>query len=226
MHRLIEIARAENRSLLETEAKELLLEYGLPVPDFKLIKNEDEVEEIGNLIGYPLVMKIVSPDIIHKSEAGGVKVGIKDGPSARIAYRDIISNAQKYDVKAHIHGIITYRMCPVSTEVIIGMLKDPHFGPVIMFGLGGIFVEVLKDVSFRILPITKLDAQEMIGEIKGYPILKGVRGEPPKDIAALEEVLVRVSTLAMENPEVQEIDLNPILVYVEGLQIVDARIIL
>ena len=226
MHRLIENARTENRSLLETEAKELLLEYGLPVPDFKLIKNEDEAEEIAELIGYPLVMKIVSPDIIHKSEAGGVKVGIKDRPSARKAYREIISNAHKYDDKAHIYGIITYRMCPVSTEVIIGMLKDPHFGPVVMFGLGGIFVEVLKDVSFRILPITELDAKEMIGEIKGYPILKGVRGEPPKDIAALEEVLVRVSTLAMENPEVQEIDLNPILVYVEGLQIVDARIIL
>lgn len=226
MHRLIEIARTENRSLLETEAKELLLEYGLPVPAFKLIKNEDEVEEIAELIGYPLVMKIVSPDIIHKSEAGGVKVGIEDGPSARRAYRDIISNAQEYDDKAHIYGIITYRMCPVSTEVIIGMLKDPHFGPVVMFGLGGIFVEVLKDVSFRILPITELDAQEMTGEIKGYPILKGVRGEPPKDIAALEEVLIRLSTLAMENPEIQEIDLNPILVYEKGLQIVDARIIL
>ena len=226
MHRLIEIAQTEDRSLLETEAKELLLEYGLPVPDFKLIKNEDEVEGIAELIGYPLVMKIVSPDIIHKSEAGGVKVGIEDGLSARRAYRDIISNAHKYDDKAHIYAIITYRMCPVSTEVIIGMLKDPHFGPVVMFGLGGIFVEVLKDVSFRILPITELDAQEMISEIKGYPILKGVRGEPPKDIAALEEALIRLSTLAMENPEIQEIDLNPILVYEKGLQIVDARIIL
>ena len=226
MHRLIENAKLEQRSLLETEAKELLLEYGLPVPAFKLIKNEDEVEEIGELIGYPLVMKIVSPDIIHKSEAGGVKVGIKDGQSAKKAYRDIISSAQGYDDKAHIYGIITYRMCPASTEVIIGMLKDPHFGPVIMFGLGGIFVEVLKDVSFRILPITEIDAKEMIGEIKGYPILKGVRGEPPKDIAAIREVLIKLSALVMENPEIQEIDLNPILVYENRLQIVDARIIL
>ena len=226
MHRLIENARTENRSLLETEAKELLLEYGLPVPAFKLIKNEDEVEEIGELIGYPLVMKIVSPDIIHKSEAGGVKVGIKDGQSAKKAYREIISNAQKYDDKARIYGIITYRMYPVSTEVIIGMLKDPHFGPVVMFGLGGIFVEILKDVSFRVLPIVDRDAREMISEIKGYPILKGARGGPPKDIAALKEVLIKLSALVMENPEIKEIDLNPILVYEKGLQIVDARIII
>ncbi len=226
MHKFIENARTENRSLLETEAKGLLLEYGLPVPAFKLIKNEDEVEEIGELIGYPLVMKVVSPDIIHKSEAGGAKVDIKDVQSAKKAYQDIISSVKEYDNKARIYGIITYRMHPVTTEVIIGMLKDLHFGPVIMFGLGGIFVEVLKDVSFRILPILDRDAKEMINEIKGYPILKGVRGEPPKDIVAIKGVLIKLSTLVMENPEIQEIDLNPILVYENGLQIVDARIIL
>lgn len=226
MHRLIENAKLEQRSLLETEAMKLLKEYELPVPAFKLIKNEDEVEEIGELIGYPLVMKIVSPDIIHKSEAGGVKVGIENEQSAKEAYQKIVSNARAYNDKARIYGIITYRMCPVSTEVIIGMLKDPHFGPVVMFGLGGIFVEILKDVSFRVLPIVDRDAREMISEIKGYPILKGARGEPPKDIAALEEVLIKISALVMENPEIKEIDLNPILVYEKGLQIVDARIII
>jgi acetyl-CoA synthetase (ADP-forming) len=226
MHRLIENAKLEQRSLLETEAMKLLKEYELPVPAFKLIKNEDEVEEIGELIGYPLVMKIVSPDIIHKSEAGGVKVGIENEQSAKEAYQKIVSNARAYDDKARIYGIITYRMCPVSTEVIIGMLKDPHFGPVVMFGLGGIFVEILKDVSFRVLPIVDRDAREMISEIKGYPILKGARGESPKDIAALEEVLIKLSALVMENLEIKEIDLNPILVYEKGLQIVDARIIL
>jgi acyl-CoA synthetase (NDP forming) len=226
MHRLIEKAKKEQRSLLETEAKELLQEYGLPVPAFRVIKNEKEIEEINEFIGYPLVMKIVSPDIIHKSEAGGVKIGIKDEEDARKAYYEIISNAVRYSNQVRIHGIIAYKMCLVSTEVIIGMIKDPHFGPVIMFGLGGIFVEVLKDISFRILPIKERDAEEMITEIKGYPILKGVRREPPKDVAAIREVLIKLSTLVMENPEIQEIDLNPILVYEKGLQIVDARMIL
>jgi acyl-CoA synthetase (NDP forming) len=226
MHRLIEKAKGEHRSLLETEAKELLEEYGITVPAFRLIKNEQDIKEINEFIGYPVVMKIVSPDIIHKSEAGGVKIGIPDEENARKAYQDILSRVKEYNNKAQIHGIIAYQMCPASTEVIIGMMQDPHFGPVIMFGLGGIFVEVLKDISFRILPIKERDAEEVISEIKGYPILKGVRGEPPKDITAIKEVLIRLSILVMENPEIQEIDLNPILVYEKGVQVVDARMIL
>ncbi|MDD3656976.1 MAG: acetate--CoA ligase family protein [Atribacterota bacterium] len=226
MHRLIEKAKGEHRPLLETEAKELLEEYGITVPAFRLIKSEQDIKEINEFLGYPVVMKIVSPDIIHKSEAGGVKIGIPDEEHARKAYQDILSKVKEYNNKAQINGIITYQMCPASTEVIIGMMQDPHFGPVIMFGLGGIFVEVLKDISFRILPIKERDAEEMISEIKGYSILKGVRGEPPKDLSAIKEVLIRLSTLVMENPEIQEIDLNPILVYEKGVQVVDARIIL
>jgi acyl-CoA synthetase (NDP forming) len=183
MHRIIQRAKKEKRSLLETEAKELLREYKIPVPAFKLIKNEEEISKIREAIGYPIVMKIVSPDIIHKSDAGGVKVGI-------------------------------------------GIIKDPHFGPVAMFGLGGIFVEVLKDVSFRIIPLEERDAREMITEIKGYKILKGARGEFPKDIKAIREVLMKVSKLTMENPEISEIDLNPIFVFENGIQVVDARMIL
>ena len=148
MHRLIENAKLEQRSLLETEAMKLLKEYELPVPAFKLIKNEDEVEEIGELIDYPPVMKIVSTDIVHKSEAGGAEVGIDNERSAKETYQKIVSNARAYNDKARIYGIITYRICPVSTEVIIGMLKDPHFGPAIMFGRGGIFVEILKMSHF------------------------------------------------------------------------------
>lgn len=151
MHKLIKNAQDENRSLLETEAKELLQDYGITVPPFKLIKTEEEINEIAESLGYPVVMKIVSPDIIHKSEAGGVKVNIRDEESAHRAYREIIKSAKVYNPEARITGIITYQMCPESTEVIIGMLQDPQFGPVIMFGLGGIFVEVLKDISFRIL---------------------------------------------------------------------------
>jgi acyl-CoA synthetase (NDP forming) len=226
MHRIIQRAKKEKRSLLETEAKELLREYGIPVPDFKLIKSEDEIAGLAKEINFPIVMKIVSPDIIHKSDAGGVKVGVKDEEDARTAYQEIVSKAIKYNKKAQICGIIAYKIIPQETEIIIGMMKDPHFGPVIMFGLGGIFVEVLKDISFRILPIEERDAREMIAEIKGYEILKGIRGEPPRDIQAIEEVLMKVSKLTMENPEIKEIDLNPVFVFDKGLQVVDARMIL
>lgn len=226
VHQIIEKAKKEKRSLLETEAKELLKEYKIPVPDFRLIENEDEVSKITCKIGFPLVMKIVSPDIIHKSDAGGVKLDIKDEKEAKLAYQEIIFNIKKYNKEARIEGVIVYPLIPKEIEVIVGMIKDPHFGPVAMFGLGGIFVEVLKDISFRIIPLEERDAQEMITEIKGYEILKGVRGKPPLDIQAIKEVIMKVSKLTMENPEINEIDLNPIFVFEKGLQVVDARMIL
>jgi len=226
VHNLIERAKAEKRPLLETEAKELLREYGIPVPDFKLIKNEEEITELTKEIIFPIVMKIVSPDIIHKTDAGGVKVGIKTEKEARMAYQEIIFEVKKYNKKAKISGVIVYPMVPQGTEVIIGIMKDPHFGPVIMFGLGGIFVEVLKDISFRILPIEERDAEEMITEIKGYQILKGIRGETPKDVKSVRDVLMKISQLALENPEIKEIDLNPVFVFEKGLQVIDARMIL
>jgi len=226
VHQIIGKAKKEKRSLLETEAKELLREYRIPVPEFELIKKEDEISKITKKLGYPLTIKIVSTDIIHKSDAGGVKVGIKTEKEAKIAYQEIIFKAKKYNEKVKISGVIAYPMVPQGTEIIIGMMKDPCFGPTIMFGLGGIFVEVLKDISFRIIPLEERDAQEMITEIKGYKILKGIRGEPPKDIQAIKEVLMKISQLAMENPEIKEIDLNPIFVFEKGLQVVDARMIL
>lgn len=226
MHQIIGKAKKEKRSLLETEAKELLKEYEIPVPDFKLIKSEEEIAGLAKEINFPIVMKIVSPDIIHKTDAGGVKVGVKDEEEARMTYQEIISKAIKYNKKAKISGVIAYPMVPQGTEIIIGMMKDSHFGPVIMFGLGGIFVEVLKDISFRILPIEQIDAREMITEIKGYEILKGARGESPKDIKAIRKVLMKISKLTTENPEINEIDLNPIFVFEKGLQVVDARMIL
>ena len=226
MHQIIQKAKKEKRSLLETEAKELLKEYGIPVPNFKLIKSENEIIGLAKEINFPIVMKIVSPDIIHKTDARGVKVGIKDEKEAELAYQDIIRKAKQFNSEAQIDGIIAYKMIPQTTEIIIGMMKDPHFGPVAMFGLGGIFVEVLKDISFRILPIEERDAGEMITEIKGYEILKGARGNPPRDIQAIKEVLLKVSKLTTENPEIKEIDLNPIFVFEKGLQVVDARMIL
>jgi acyl-CoA synthetase (NDP forming) len=226
MHRIIQRAKKEKRSLLETEAKELLKEYGIPVPDFKLIKSEDEITGLTKEINFPITMKIVSPDIIHKTDAGGVKIGLKDEKEAKLAYQEIISKAKRYNKEARISGVIAYTMVPQGTEIIMGMMKDPHFGPVIMFGLGGIFVEILKDISFRILPIEKRDAQEMITEIKGYEILKGARGNSPRDIQAIEEVLMKVSKLTTDNPEINEIDLNPIFVFENSIQVVDARMIL
>ncbi len=226
MHQIIEKAKKEKRSLLETEARELLKEYGIPVPDFKLIKSEEEITGLAKEINFPITMKIVSPDIIHKTDAGGVKLNIKDEIEARLAYQEIISKAKEYNKEARISGIIAYTIVPQGTEIIIGMMKDPHFGPVAMFGLGGIFVEVLKDVSFRIIPLEERDAEEMITEIKGYEILKGTRGEGPKDIQAIKEVLMKISKLTTENPEINEIDLNPVFVFEKGLQVVDARMIL
>jgi acyl-CoA synthetase (NDP forming) len=226
VHNLIERAKAEKRALLETEAKELLKEYGIPVPDFRLIKSEDEIIGLAKEINFPIAMKIVSPDIIHKTDAGGVKLNIKDETEARLAYQEIISKAKKYNKNTKISGAIVDSMIHEGTEIIIGMMKDPHFGPVIMFGLGGIFVEILKDISFRVLPIEERDAREMIIETRGYEILKGARGRSPRDIQAIEGVLMKISKLTMENPEINEIDLNPIFVFEKGLQVVDARMIL
>jgi len=226
VHRIIQKAKKEKRSLLETEAKELLKEYGIPVPDFKLIKSEEEISGLAKEMNFPIAMKIVSSDIIHKTDAGGVKLNIKDEMEARLAYQEIISKAKKYNKNAKISGAIVDSMIPEGTEIIIGMMKDPHFGPVIMFGLGGIFVEVLKDISFRVLSIEERDAREMITEIRGYEILKGARGRSPRDIQAIEGVLMKISKLTMENPEINEIDLNPIFVFENGIQVVDARIIL
>jgi acyl-CoA synthetase (NDP forming) len=226
MHQIIEKAKKEKRPLLETEAKELLREYGIPVPDFKLIKTEDEIDKITEKFSYPLTMKIVSPDILHKSDAGGVKLNIQDEREAKLAYQEIIFNAKKYNKEAKISGIIAYSMIPQETEIIIGMMKDPCFGPTIMFGLGGIFVEILKDISFRILPIEARDAEEMISEIKGYKILKGIRGEAPKDVQAIKDLLLKISQLTLDNPEINEIDLNPVFIFNQGLQVVDARMIL
>ena len=226
MHQIIEKAKKEKRSLLETEAKVLLREYGIPVPNFELIKSEEIIAGLSKEISFPIVMKIVSPDIIHKSDAGGVKLDIKDEKEAKLAYQEIIFNVKKYNKEARIEGVIIYPLISKEIEVIVGMIKDPHFGPVTMFGLGGIFVEVLKDISFRIIPLEERDAREMITEIKGYEILKGARGEVPKDIKAIKDVLMKISQLTMENPEIKEIDLNPVFVFEKGLQVIDARMIL
>jgi len=219
--------RKEKRNyLLETEAKTICMEYGIPVTKFKLAKSEQEAIRFANEIGYPIVLKIASPDIIHKFDVGGVILNLKNQAEVKDAYNKILANIKRHKSDAKIVGIVVQEMAPPSTEVIVGAAKDPQFGPALMFGLGGIFVEVLKDVTFRIAPITEEDAREMITEVKAYPILKGYRGQPPADIEAIVKILLNTSKLVMEHQEIKELDLNPIMVYEKGAKTVDARIIL
>ena len=218
--------RDNRKSLLETEAKTVCKDYGIPITRFELAKNEAEAVEFAEAIGYPVVLKIVSPDIIHKSDVGGVVVDLKDEKAVRGAYKQILGNVKKHDAKAKIVGVLVQEMAPASTEVIVGSIKDPQFGPAIMFGLGGVFVEVLKDVTFRIAPVTEEEAREMIEEVKAYPLLKGYRGSPPADINAIVKIILATSKLVMEHQEIKELDLNPIMVYEKGAKTVDARIIL
>lgn len=227
---IIKLARESGRSALtEVEAKKVFEAYGLPITPTELSKSEDEAVEIANKIGYPLVMKIVSPDILHKSDAGGVKVNIKNETMVREAYREIIKNAKAYKSDATIDGIAIQEMAPWATEVIVGSVKDNTFGPTIMFGLGGIFVEVLKDVTFRVAPISLAEARKMEDEIRSAAILDGVRGEAPRDKAALANVLATYAYMVNDlRDEVAESDANPVIVYEEGsgVKVVDARIIL
>ncbi len=220
-------ARQEKRTLLtEIESKELLKAARIPVVETKLATSKTEAMELAKKMGFPVVMKIVSPDVVHKSDSGGVKLNILNATQAGKAYSEILASVKKHYPKAKIVGITVQKMAKQGIEVIIGMTKDAQFGPVIMFGLGGILVEVLKDVSFRIVPMTRRDAAEMISEIKGFPILKGYRGQDPADVPFLEELIVKVSDFVDKNPEIKELDLNPVFAYKSGALAVDARIIL
>jgi acetate---CoA ligase (ADP-forming) subunit beta len=223
---IIQAKKEGRKALLENEAKTICNEYGIPVTKFNLAKNMNEAAAKADQIGYPVVLKIVSPDIIHKSDAGGVILNLKTPTEVNIAYKKIIENTKKYKSDAKIVGVLVQEMAPPSTEVIVGAIKDPQFGQTVMFGLGGIFVELLNDVNFRIAPINAEDAKEMITQLKTFPLLNGYRNTPPADIDALEAILCSVSHLIMENPEIKELDLNPIMAYPKGAKTVDARIIL
>lgn len=227
---VIEAARKDGRdSLTEIEAKQVFAAYDLPVTKIALAKTEDEAVELASKTGFPVVMKIVSPDILHKSDAGGVKVNVKDEAGVRDTWKTIMANVKAYKPEADIHGIAIQEMAPWGTEVILGSINDASFGPTIMFGLGGIFVEVLKDVTFRVTPVTQGQARRMLSEIRGAPILKGARGEPPRDQVALVETICKFSNMILDlKDEISETDANPLLVYEEGkgLKVADARVIL
>ncbi|MFA4668487.1 acetate--CoA ligase family protein [Pyrococcus kukulkanii] len=224
-----EVLKQGRTAMVEYEAKQVLKAYGLPVPEEKLAKTLDEALKYAKEIGYPVAMKLMSPQILHKSDAKVVMLNIKNEEELKKKWEEIHENAKKYNPNAEILGVLIAPMLKPGREVIIGVTEDPQFGHAIMFGLGGIFVEILKDVTFRLVPITEKDARKMITEIKAYPILAGARGEEPADIDAIVDMLLRVSQLVDELKDyIKEMDLNPVFVYNkgEGAVIVDARIIL
>jgi acyl-CoA synthetase (NDP forming) len=212
--------------LTEVESKALLKKAGILVVEAKLARSKKEAISISNEMGFPVVLKISSTDVVHKSDSGGVKLGLANAAQVGKAYNEIVSSIKRAYPKAHIEGVSVQPMAPPGVEVIVGMSKDAQFGPVLMFGLGGILVEVLKDVSFRIVPVTARDARAMIREIKGYPVLEGYRGQKPASIPALEKLIVKISQFVEKNPQIRELDLNPIFAYPDKAVAVDARIIL
>jgi len=219
--------KKEGRTILtEFESKRILKQAGISVVETKLAKTQKEAVLLSQKMGFPVALKIASPDVIHKSDSGGVKLSLNNMTEVRKAYDEILRKVGKQYPGAVVHGVSVQKMVRPGTEVIVGTSKDPQFGPVIMFGLGGIFVELLKDVSFRVIPVERRDAQEMIDEIKGYPLLKGYRGKEPASISALVEIILKVSRLIEANPRIKELELNPIFAYREKAVAVDARIIL
>ena len=219
--------KKEGRSILtEFESKKILKQAGISVVETKLAKTQKEAVSLSQKMGFPVALKITSPDVIHKSDSGGVKLSINSVAEVKKAYDEILKKVRKQYPDAIIHGVSVQKMALPGTEVIVGSSKDPQFGPVIMFGLGGIFVELLKDVSFRVIPVEQRDAQEMIKEIKGYPLLQGYRGKEPANISALVEIILKISKLIEENPHIKELELNPIFAYRNKAVAVDARIIL
>ncbi len=232
--KIFKTALDEGRTfVLENEAKDIMKAYGIPIPPYDTASTADEAVEKSKAIGFPVVLKILSKDILHKSDAGGVKINLKNEDDVRKAFNDIMENAMKYGKEKGIEvdlsrGVFISDFADMGTEIIVGVTKDPQFGHALMAGLGGIFVEVLKDVSFRLIPFNENDAREMLKELKAYKILEGIRGEPERDIDSLVEVMLAVSKMVAENPEITELDCNPTFVYEKGkgTLVVDARILI
>jgi len=225
---LLTAQKAGRLRLNEMEARQVIAAYGLPLPKSQLALSVEHAVRLAKEIGYPLVMKIISPDILHKSDIGGVKVGIKNEKEVRVAYEEIINRAYRYMADADIWGVAVQEMVKVGKEIILGVTKDPTFGHMLMFGLGGIYVEVLKDVVFRIAPLSRAEAEEMVREIRSFPLLAGARGEKPSDLIAITDCILRISQMVTDFPQIVELDINPLFAYEEGegTMAVDARIVI
>jgi acyl-CoA synthetase (NDP forming) len=220
-------AREGRRTLLtEIEAKDLLRHAGIPVNDTRLAASSAAAVQLAEEMGYPAALKVVSSKIIHKSDIGGVKLGLNSDEEVTSAYDEIVRAAKSAAPDAAIDGVSVQTMASPGTEVIVGITTDPQFGPVLMFGLGGVFVEVLRDVAFRVVPLEPRDARQMVREIQGWPLLEGYRGQDPADVIAIEEILLNLSAFIEQHPEISELDLNPVIVYSKGAVAVDARVLL
>ncbi len=222
------IRKDGRRELMEFESKQVLAAWGVPVNRTEFASDLSEAVKVAREVRYPIVLKITSPDIIHKSEAKGIKVGLSSELELRQSFGELIDNVRTYKPDAKILGVTIQEYLPPAREVIVGALQDPSFGATVMFGLGGVWVEVLKDISFRLAPLSAEDAREMIQEIKGYPVLAGIRGAPQADVNALVDTIQKVGQLVHEFPEITEMDLNPIFAFDDGkgAVVADARIIL
>lgn len=218
----------ERNTLTEYESKKVLSNWEIPVTETRLATTKIEAVNAARELKYPVVMKISSPDIIHKSDIEGVQVGLTSEIEVRHAFDDIISNAKSYNENAEIQGVVVQKYVPDAREVVAGIIQDQSFGPTVMFGLGGVWVEVLEDVSFRLAPLSEKDAREMIEETTGYPVLSGERGRTPADIEVIVDILQKISQLPTDFEKISEIDLNPIFVLDkgQGAQVIDAQIIL
>ncbi len=214
------------RNLTEPEAFALLGHFGIPMVPHAAAATADEAAAAADRLGYPVALKVVSPDILHKTDVGGVALHLADAGGVRRAFADIQSKARAASPQADLRGALVAKMAAAGPEVIIGMTRDAQFGPALMFGLGGIFVEVYKDVAFRLPPLTEADARDMIHEIKGLPILTGFRGRPACDLQAIAHCLLAVSRLVEARPDLEELDLNPIIAYPTGCLVVDVKVVL
>ena len=225
----LERARASGSSVLpEYAARSLLAAYGIPFPGVEIARSVEDGLAAASRVGYPVVLKVASPDISHKTDVGGVALGLADAGQLRAAWEKMERSVRAGAPHARIEGYEVEAQVPAGKEVIIGVQRDPSFGPIVVFGLGGIYVEVLRDVTFRLAPVRPLSARHMIESVKAFPLLQGVRGEPPSDLEALAEVIERVSQLAVQQPEVAELDINPLIVRRagQGVVAVDARVVL
>ena len=222
---ILKIVRNEGRTwLTEIEAKHVLANAGIDVVPTELARNSAEAVRISDRMGYPVAMKIVSPDITHKSDVGGVKLGLKSQQEVASAYGEITGMVTRNFPNAVVQGVSVQKMARPGVELIIGMNNDAQFGPVLMFGLGGIFVEIMKDVSFGIVPLDRQDAYDMIHGIKGFPLLEGYRGREAVDTDNLERMLLKISCFVESQPDIKELDINPVFAYKDGAVAVDARI--
>jgi acetyltransferase len=228
--KVFDLVRSENRLTIgDAESRKILQAYDIRIPKSEIAETPELAVTIAGKIGYPIVLKIASPDILHKTDIGGVKVGLQNASDVRDAFELMVYRAQRYLPEARIWGCLVQEMAPSGgLEVLVGMNRDPQFGPLLTFGLGGIYVETLRDVTFMVAPLTRQEAEEMLTQVRAHALLDGVRGQPPMDKSAIVDALLRISQLVEDFPEIIEMDINPLMVYHqgEGALALDMRLVL